>query len=290
MTELVGFLVIDKPAGFTSHDVVAHIRRLVGKTVKVGHAGTLDPSATGVLPIALSSATRLIDQLVDARKGYLGVVRLGVQTTTDDREGEPMVTRPVPDITVAELEAVLAQFRGTIVQQPPVFSALHVDGQRAYTLARAGAEITLAARPVRIDQLTLVSYNPPDLVIAVECGKGVYIRALARDIGTALGCGGHLAALQRTFVGPFRLEQAIPLAELTDRALVIRHLVPPDIVLLDWPLLQLSAAEASRVRNGMAIPAGNLDATRARAHDPTGKLIALLHRDGAYWRPVKVFN
>ncbi len=290
MTELVGFLVIAKLAGLTSHDVVAHIRRLVGKTVKVGHGGTLDPAATGVLPIALGSATRLIDQLVEARKGYLGVVRLGVQTTTDDGEGVPIVTRPVPAITIAELEAVLAQFRGTIVQRPPVFSALHVDGQRAYTLARAGAEITLEARLVRIDQLTLVSYDPPDLVIAVECGKGVYIRALARDIGTALGCGGHLAALQRTFVGPFRLEQAIPLAELTDRASLIKHLVPPDIVLSDWPLLQLSAAEASRVRNGMVIPANNLDAMRARAHDPTGKLIALLHRDGMYWRPIKVFT
>lgn len=290
MAELVGFVVIDKPAGLTSHDVVARVRRLVGRAVKVGHAGTLDPAATGVLPVALGSATRLIDQLVDARKGYVGVVRLGVQTTTDDAEGEPLATQPVPVLTEAEIAAVLDRFQGEILQQPPAFSALHIDGQRAYTLARTGNQVTLAPRLVQIDRLELLAWTPPDLTIAVACGKGVYIRALARDIGVALGCGAHLAALQRTFVGPFRLEQAVPLAALTDRSVLMQHLLPPETALLDWPILQLDDTDTRRVRHGMAISAGATDVDRARAHDPAGRLIALLQRDGARWQPVKVFH
>lgn len=290
MAELIGFLVIDKPAGLTSHDVVARVRRLVGRSVKVGHAGTLDPAATGVLPVAFGSATRLIDQLVDARKGYVGVVRLGVQTTTDDAEGEPLAAQPVPVLTEAEIAAMLDRFRGAILQQPPAFSALHIDGQRAYALARAGNEVTLAPRLVQIDRIELLAWTPPDLTIAVACGKGVYIRALARDIGAALGCGAHLAALQRTFVGPFRLEQSVPLAALTDRSVLGQHLLPPETALLDWPALQLDDADARRVRHGMAIPAGEAEADRARAHDPAGHLIALLRRDGARWQPVKVFH
>ncbi|WP_298405999.1 tRNA pseudouridine(55) synthase TruB [uncultured Chloroflexus sp.] len=289
MAELIGFLAVDKPIGLTSHDVVARVRRLVGRTVKVGHAGTLDPAATGVLPVALGSATRLIDQLVEARKGYVGVVRLGVQTTTDDAEGETLATKPVPALTTSELDAVLDRFRGDILQQPPVFSALHIDGQRAYALARSGNDVTLAPRRVQIDRLELLAWTPPDLTIAVECGKGVYIRALARDIGATLGCGAHLAALQRTFVGPFRLERAVPLATLTDRSVVIQHLLPPETVVLDWPILQLNEADARRVRHGIAIPAHDGTEHCARAHDPAGRLIALLRRNGARWQPVKVF-
>ncbi|ACL26407.1 tRNA pseudouridine(55) synthase TruB [Chloroflexus aggregans] len=290
MTDLAGFVIIDKPAGLTSHDVVAHVRRLVGRVVKVGHAGTLDPMATGVLPVALGSATRLLDQLVDTRKGYLGVVRLGIQTTTDDADGEPLVTQAVPELTPETIETVLTRFRGDILQQPPAFSALHIDGQRAYALARAGNEVTLAPKPVRIERLDLLAVALPDLTIAVECSKGTYIRALARDIGAALGCGGHLASLQRIFTGPFRLEHAIPLAALTDRGAVMRHLLPPETALLDWPLVQLDATNAYRILHGMSIPAGESTATRARAHDPDGKLIALLRRNGERWQPVKVFR
>lgn len=290
MTALTGFLVIDKPAGLTSHDVVARVRRLVGRTVKVGHAGTLDPAATGVLPVALGSATRLIDQLVDARKGYRGVVRLGVQTTTDDAEGEPVATLPVPAFTITEIAAVLARLRGDILQQPPAFSALHVAGQRAYALARAGDQVTLAPRLVRIDRLELLDWALPDLTIEVECGKGVYIRALARDIGATLGCGGHLVSLQRTFVGPFRLEKAVPLAMLTDQSCLLNHLLPPETVLQDWSLVQVDTDDANRLRHGMPITATEPDAPRARAHDPAGKLIALLKRDGDNWQPVKVLG
>lgn len=290
MTALTGFLVVDKPAGLTSHDVVARVRRLAGRAVKVGHAGTLDPAATGVLPVALGSATRLIDQLVDARKGYRGVVRLGVQTTTDDAEGEPVATLPVPAFTITEIAAVLARFRGDILQQPPAFSALHVAGQRAYALARAGDQVTLTPRLVRIDRLELLDWASPDLTIEVECGKGVYIRALARDIGAALGCGGHMVSLQRTFVGPFRLAQAVPLAMLTDQSCLLNHLLPPETVLQDWPLVQVDADDANRLRHGMTITATEPDAPHARAHDPAGKLIALLKRDGDNWRPVKVLG
>ncbi|MEF3275605.1 MAG: tRNA pseudouridine(55) synthase TruB [Chloroflexus sp.] len=290
MSDLTGFLVIDKPSGLTSHDVVVRVRRLVGHTVKVGHAGTLDPAATGVLPVAVGSATRLIDHLVGARKGYIGVVRLGVQTTTDDAEGEVIAMQPVPALSVTVIESVLERFRGNILQQPPAFSALHIDGKRAYVRARAGDHITLAPRPVRIDRLELVAYQLPDLTIVVECGKGVYVRALARDIGAALGCGAHLVALRRTFTGPFRLEQAIPLDELTDQATLIQHLLPPEVVLDDWPVLHLDEATARRVRHGMAIPADDNNLSRARAHDPTGRLIALLRRDGGRWQPLKVFG
>ncbi|MGQ9874406.1 MAG: tRNA pseudouridine(55) synthase TruB [Chloroflexus sp.] len=290
MTALTGFLVVDKPAGLTSHDVVARVRRLVGRAVKVGHAGTLDPAATGVLPVALGSATRLIDQLVNARKGYRGVVRLGVQTTTDDAEGEPVATLPVPAFTSTEIVAVLARFRGEMLQQPPVFSALHVAGRRAYALARAGDQVTLTPRLVRIDRLELLDWALPDLTIEVECGKGVYIRALARDIGAALSCGGHLASLQRTFVGPFRLEQAVPLTMLTDRSCLLNHLLPPETVLQDWLLVQVDTDDANRLRHGMVITATEPNAPHARAHDPSGKLIALLKRDGDNWRPVKVLG
>ncbi|WP_298814605.1 tRNA pseudouridine(55) synthase TruB [Chloroflexus sp.] len=290
MSDLTGFLVIDKPAGLTSHDVVARVRRLVGRAVKVGHAGTLDPAATGVLPVAVGSATRLIEHLMEARKGYTGVVRLGVQTTTDDAEGEVIAIQPVPALTVAEIETVFARFRGDIWQQPPAFSALRVDGRRAYALARAGDSVALPPRPARIDRLELLACALPDLTIAVECGKGVYVRALARDIGAALGCGAHLAALQRTFTGPFRIEQAIPFAAITDRATVVQHLLPPEMALGDWPAIQLDPAETRRVQHGMAIPASDDDASRARAHDPAGRLVALLERDGRWWRPVKVFN
>ncbi len=291
MTEqmLTGFLVIDKPVGLTSHDVVARVRRLVGRAVKVGHAGTLDPAATGVLPVALGSATRLIDQLMAARKGYTGVVRLGAQTTTDDAEGAVVATQPVPPLTVADIDAALDRFRGDILQQPPAFSALRVAGQRAYDLARAGAEVALAARPARIDRIEVLAWQPPDLTLTVECGKGVYIRALARDIGIALGCGAHLVALRRMFVGPFSLAQAVSLDALTDRAAVAAHLLPPETALPDWPALQLDAALAQRVLRGMSIPAAGSHAAQAIARDPTGRLIALLRREGDRWQPFKVF-
>ncbi|WP_129628353.1 tRNA pseudouridine(55) synthase TruB [Candidatus Oscillochloris fontis] len=283
-----GFLNIDKPLAMTSHDVVARVRRLVGRKVKVGHAGTLDPAATGVLPVAIGHATRLIEYLSEVRKGYQGLVQLGQTTTTDDAEGEVLTTAPVPSYTPAQIEAVLAPLRGTIMQVPPMYSALHHEGQRLYDLARAGKMLDLPARPVEIDALSYHQVATDQLLITVTCGKGTYIRALARDIGVALGCGAHLAGLRRTFVGPFRLERALPLADLQPED-VAAHLIPARIALAAWPVAPLDAEQVRRVHNGMPIECGDLPGEYARAEDQHGELVAVLRRAGAVWRPEKVF-
>lgn len=285
-----GFLNIDKPARMTSHDVVARVRRLAGRGVKVGHAGTLDPAATGVLPVALGSATRLIEYLADGSKGYVGTVRLGVTTSTDDAEGEALTSVAVPSLSDAQIEAAVAPLRGRIMQVPPMYSALHHQGQRLYDLARAGKTVDLAARPVQIDALEWRREDVDALVISVICGKGTYIRALARDIGAALGCGAHLAALRRTFVGPFAVGEATSLDELqaAPERLVAR-LLSPEVALAGWPTARLDAEQARRVRNGMAVALGELEGVRARAIDAEGTLLAVLQRDGELWRPEKVF-
>jgi len=286
-----GFLNINKPAGLTSHDVVARVRRLVGKGVKVGHAGTLDPAATGVLPLALGQATRLIEYLVaDTRKGYVGLVRLGVRTATDDAEGELVAAAPVPTLEDAQIEAAVARLRGNILQVPPIYSALHHDGKRLYELARAGQTVELAPRPVIIYSLSWERTSADTLRITVECGKGTYIRSLARDIGATLGCGAHLAALERTFVGAFRIEAAATLdALLAEPARLPTLLLPPELAVAEWPAAQLDETDAQRVRNGMALQLPELVGERARAHGPDGALLALLRREGEQWRPEKVF-
>jgi tRNA pseudouridine55 synthase len=286
-----GFLNINKPAGLTSHDVVARVRRLVGRGVKVGHAGTLDPAATGVLPVALGGATRLIEYLAAARKGYRGLVRLGVTTATDDAEGEVLAVRELPALSDAQIEAAVAPLRGTIMQVPPMYAALHHEGRRLYELAREGKTVDLAPRPVLVERLDWQREQVDLLRLEVECGKGTYIRSLARDIGAALGCGAHLAALIRTFVGPFRLDAAVGLDELqADPARLAAALLPPEVAVADWPAVQLDAAAARRAANGMALSLPELPGDRARAHGPDGALLALLRREGADWQPEKVFR
>lgn len=291
--DMHGFLDIDKPAGMTSHDVVARVRRLIGRGVKVGHAGTLDPAATGVLPVAVGYATRLIEYLGDASKGYVGLVRLGLTTSTDDAEGEPIASAPVPQLTDDQIEAAVAPLRGPIMQVPPMFSALHHQGQRLYDLARAGKSVDLAARPVQIEALEWSRAGADSLEITVVCGKGTYIRALARDIGAALGCGAHLAALRRTFVGPFAIEAAVVLADLLAAPeLLPARLLPPEVALAGWPAAHLDDACVRRVRNGMPVALGDLGdlgGDYARAIDPAGDLLAVLRREGEVWRPEKVF-
>lgn len=284
-----GFLNINKPLGITSHDVVARVRRLAGKGVKVGHAGTLDPAADGVLPLALGSATRLIEYLTDARKGYRGVVQLGVRTDSDDSEGTVIGRAPVPPLDAAAIEAAVAPLRGVIHQIPPAYSAIHVGGKRAYDLARSGEHVELAPRTVTIERLDVVEVTETTLTIDVECSKGTYIRALARDIGANLGCGAHLAALTRTFVGAFTLANAVELAALqADPHLLAAHLLPPEIAISDWPQVSLDAAAVQRVRNGMPLTLPEQNGERLRAHTADGTLVALLERAGAQWRPVKV--
>ena len=294
-----GFLTIDKPSGITSHDVVARIRRLGGQR-RVGHAGTLDPAATGVLVVALGGATRLIEYVQHRTlKRYLATVRLGVTTTTDDADGEIVAQQPIPPLDTAMIEQSLAPLRGTIWQTPPMYAALHYQGRRLYELARAGVTVETLPRRVYIERLDLVGYDPPLLTLDVVCGSGTYIRALARDLGVALGCGAHLAALRRTAVGTFRIEDALPLRVLEEEAqaealptsdIVRRHLLPPDIAVADWYAVQVDEASARRLRHGMPLVAPSGAAPRARAHAPDGTLIAILRFDGTYWRPIKVFD
>lgn len=283
-----GFLNINKAAGLTSHDVVARVRRLAGRKIKVGHAGTLDPAATGVLPVAVGAATRLIEYLADARKGYRAVVALGSSTTTDDAEGETLQQRPVPPLDAAQLERILGQFRGDILQIPPMYSALHHQGQRLYELAREGKTIERAPRPVTIDRLQLVAHEASTLTLDVQCSKGTYIRSLARDIGEALGCGAHLAALQRTFVGSFAVADAVTLETLQQAASLAPHLLPPALAVADWPSVTLNDRQCQHVRNGRPLRLPDLPGQHARAHAADGALLALLRRQGELWQPEKV--
>ncbi|MEB3352837.1 MAG: tRNA pseudouridine(55) synthase TruB [Cyanobacteriota bacterium] len=232
-----GFLVLDKPAGLSSHACVARVRRAYGLK-RVGHGGTLDPAVTGVLPIALGPATRLLPYL-GGEKAYRGVVQLGLITSTDDLEGEVLARRPVPALTNAELEAALAPFRGRIEQVPPQVSAVHVDGVRAYARVRRGESLELAPRPVILHSLELLGWEPLTgrLELELHCSAGTYVRALARDLGSALGCGGALAQLRRTAALGFHLEQAVPL-EALDTA--VQGGAPPPLLDPLAPLSQLA--------------------------------------------------
>lgn len=290
-----GFLNIAKPSGVTSHDVVNAVRRLLGQR-RVGHAGTLDPPARGVLVVGVGHGTRLIEFLAATRKTYRATVLLGRTTTTDDGAGDLLEERPVA-VDAAAARAALGQFTGTLAQVPPAFAAVRVQGQRAYARARRGETVTLAPRPVTIFRLDAVDVTLPRLTLEVECSTGTYIRALARDLGAALGCGGHLESLTRTRVGAFSLEDAVPLQQLAGRA--ADHgwetaLLPLDWPLRHWPERRLNADETARVLHGMSVaadgapPAGQF----ARAYDPQGRLLAVLRAVDAapLWQPVKVFR
>lgn len=286
---LHGFLNVDKPAGMTSHDVVARLRRAAGQK-RVGHGGTLDPAATGVLPVALGEATRLLPYLVEGRKRYQAVIALGVVTSTDDAEGEVVTERPVPPLDQSTVEAALASFVGVIAQTPPMYSALQVGGRRLYELARQGVTLELAPRQVEIEQLRLLAFDPPLLTVDVVCGKGTYIRALARDLGERIGCGAHLHALRRTAVGPLTVEQAAPLADLLAEPDALEaHLRSLEVAVTHLQRIEVDEGQASRIRSGLPVAAPGLSGAEARAHTADGRLLALLRYDGAVWRPFKVF-
>lgn len=284
-----GFLNIDKPAGMTSHDVVAKVRRLAGQK-RVGHGGTLDPAATGVLPIALGEATRLVEYLVEGRKRYVAEARLGSTTTTEDAEGEIVEERPVPALSREDLERTVQPFIGTIQQVPPMYSAIQVAGQRLYDLARQGQTIEREPRTVEIDRIEVLGWQPPIVTLDVVCGKGTYIRSLARDLGAALGCGAHLAGLRRTQVGPLGIDSAVSLTTLLDDpSLLAQHLREPDTAIADWPRADVDEATVRRIRNGLAVRL-RVSGELARAHAPDGRLVALLRFDSGLWQPFKVFN
>ena len=285
-----GLLNIDKPAAMTSTDVVRVVRRLAAQS-QVGHGGTLDPLATGVLPIALGAATRLLEYLQEeAAKRYTATLLLGAATTTDDAEGELIAEAPVPPLDPETIQQVLARFVGPLEQVPPRYAAIRVQGKRLYEYARAGETVEIAPRAVSIYELQLLDYAPTTWVLDVSCSKGTYIRALARDIGAALGCGAHLKALRRTQAGPFTLATAVPLEQLqANPELLTSSLLPPQAVLQDWPSLVVTQLQAQRLRQGQRIDAEE-SAERAAALDQDGSLVAVVIRVDDQWQPAKVFK
>jgi tRNA pseudouridine55 synthase len=251
---LDGFLLADKGAGLTSFQVVAHVRRVL-RVPKVGHGGTLDPMATGVLPVLVGFATKLQPYLLSQDKEYLATIRLGVTTDTLDTTGRVLTERPVPPVDEATIRAALRRFVGEIEQVPPMFSALHAGGRRLHELARAGIEVERAPRRVRIDAFDLVAWALPRLTVRVACGSGTYVRSLAHDLGQALGPGAHLEALRRTRVGRFRLEEAVPWDVLrqADRTVLAAHVGPPDRAVGHLPAVRLPATLWPRLRHGQTL-------------------------------------
>lgn len=289
---LHGYLVIDKPAGWSSFDVVARARRVLGEK-RIGHAGTLDPAATGVLPLAVGLATKTLEFLNDASKTYLAEVTFGVETDSYDVEGRVTRVTNATELTVDVVEGALSALRASSEQIPPMHAAIKVGGQKLYELARRGEEIARAPRPVTFHCLELRQWEPPTATILVDCSKGTYIRALARDLGEVAGTGAYLSNLVRLRSGPFDLCQAMTIGELEEIAwpwawpAVAVH---PDIPVHDWPALILDAAQAQRWRQGSTISSEGIASGPIRAYDHAGDWLGTGHADpgGAGWRPRKV--
>jgi tRNA pseudouridine55 synthase len=286
---MFGVFNVDKPAGQTSRQVVNHIQRLV-KPVKAGHAGTLDPLATGVLVVCVGPATRLIEQVQASPKHYRATFVLGQTSDTEDIEGDVVPLTDPPRPTEEEVRAALPNFQGEILQRPPAFSALKVAGRRAYELARQGQEVGLKERPVQIARIDLLAYAYPELSLEVECGAGTYIRALGRDLAEFLGTAAVMAQLQRTGVGPFHVEDACRLEQLTEDSLPL-HLRPPIDVFAGITPTTLSDAELQRVRRGQAIyRPQHACVSDLPGVDAQGCLVAVLTGRGPDWlRPKRVF-
>lgn len=252
-----GILIVEKGPGFTSFQVVAHLRRRL-KAAKVGHGGTLDPGATGVLPILIGEATKLTPYLIDHDKEYLATVRLGVVTDTQDLTGRVLKTFTVPSLSDASLREVCASFVGTIRQIPPMFSAIHHGGERLYALARKGVEVQRPARQVAVHVLTVESIALPSFTIRLTCGRGTYVRTLCADIGERLGCGGALESLIRTRVGPFGLAEAVPWSEVKESdgaGKLWASVLPLDAGLGHWPAVSLADDETAALLRGKAVSA-----------------------------------
>ncbi|MBX8690490.1 tRNA pseudouridine(55) synthase TruB [Mycolicibacterium porcinum] len=275
-----GLVIVDKPAGMTSHDVVGRCRRLFG-TRKVGHAGTLDPMATGVLVVGIERATKILGLLTATDKSYSATIRLGQTTTTEDAEGEVLQSVSAVHVTDEQIESAVAPLRGDIEQVPSAVSAIKVAGQRAYKLAREGQTVELAARPVRIDRFEVLAVRRVDqfvdVDVDVDCSSGTYIRALARDVGAALGVGGHLTALRRTKVGRYGLDEARTLDDLADEARLSYSL--DEACLVGFPRRDLTDVETEDTRHGRALTPAGIDGVYA-ATAPDGRVIALL-QDGS---------
>lgn len=295
-----GILLVDKPAGPTSHDVVERARSLFG-TRSVGHAGTLDPFATGLLLLCAGRATRLVEYLHLLDKSYRAVLRLGRETDTHDPEGEVVASSETwREVTGGDLERALAAHTGRVRQRPPVYSAKKVDGRRAHRAARAGEEVELPEEEVRIERLELLGVDPPHVRLRAEVGTGTYLRALARDLGRELGCGAHLEELRRTSVGPFDVERAAPAEALEEGRVPASSWLSPAGALAWLPSRRLDATEHRRVGHGSRVPEGKLeppslpggpDGERGLpvvlVHE--GRLVAVAERLDGQLQPRKVF-
>jgi tRNA pseudouridine55 synthase len=276
-----GLLNIDKPAGVTSRKVVDRVARLV-RPAKAGHAGTLDPLATGVLVVCVGPATRLIGMVQAQPKTYRATFRLGFRSDTDDVEGNVLETSPDPAVTRAGIERLLPRFTGRIEQVPPRYSAVHVEGRRAYDLARRGEEVALKPRAVDVHRIELAALAGRELTLEIECGSGTYVRSIGRDLGELLGCGAVMSELVRTRIGPFRIEQATPLHALT-RDTLAEALLPATMAVSDLPVYRCSANELELVRQGRAVQAESLSGAGPAVAilGPDGSLAALAEYDAA---------
>jgi tRNA pseudouridine55 synthase len=284
-----GLVVVDKPAGWTSHDVVARLRRLAG-TRRVGHAGTLDPMATGVLVVGLEKATRLLGHLALTEKAYDATIRLGESTNTDDAEGELIRSVSASGVPEEALHEGIAALSGQIHQVPPQVSAIKVDGKRAYKMARAGQEVELKARPVTVHDFAIREVRRHgdliDVDASVTCSSGTYIRSLARDLGEALGVGGHLTFLRRTRVGPYDLSMASTLDELAG---TLDVLPMAEAVAAAFPRRDVSAEDARKISHGGRLAAAGLGPGPVGVYAPDGTLLALVEETGEVARPLAVF-
>jgi tRNA pseudouridine55 synthase len=284
-----GLLVIDKPAGMTSRDVVNRVQQWFPRKTKIGHTGTLDPLATGVLVVCIGAATRLADYVQAMSKSYTSRFRLGATSTTDDADGE-VTTHSTSNIpTHEEIERALESFVGTIEQVPPAFSALKVSGQRAHNLARQGNDVPLAARPVRIDAIRLTAFDWPFWDVEVDCGKGTYIRSIARDLGAKLGCGGMVESLRRTRIGPFTAEQGIGLNVEPDQI----KLQPLTAAISDMPQMTIDSETERRFRCGQAIRSEAetvLDKSEIAIVNHSGKLVGIGESERGEIYPKLVLN
>jgi tRNA pseudouridine55 synthase len=283
-----GVLLLDKPAGITSNGALQAAKRLFDAD-KAGHTGTLDPFATGLLPLCFGEATKFAQSLLDAQKSYVATVHFGVRTTTGDIDGDVVATTPCV-LDRETVEAVLPRFRGRIAQMPPMHSALKRDGRPLYEYARKGIEVERTAREVDIERLDLLTWQPPLATLDVTCSKGTYIRVLAEDIGAALGCGAHLAALRRTATGGFGVDGAIGLDRLADTPADARDalLLPVESLLAAMPALDIDAAAAAALRQGREVGVPGIAAGRYRCRDPQRALIGVVEVEDGVLRGARL--
>ncbi len=281
-----GIVIVDKPAGWTSQDVTARLRRVFG-TRRIGHGGTLDPMATGVLPVFVGRATRGVEFFEHAQKTYEAVLRLGLTTDTEDTSGT-VLTETEANVAPEQLEAVLEHFRGEIMQVPPMYSALKINGQKLVDLARKGKTVERQPRPITIHELTLLGQEPGGFRLRVRCSKGTYIRTLCKDIGEKLGCGGCMAALRRVQAGEYTVSEAVPLAELLETAEPEKYLRTVDTMFRNHEAVTLTPNQEKRCRNGNAFSVRLPDGTY-RAYSEAGEFLMLAQAENGIMLTVKSF-